>query len=313
MSDLLQMELRHLRYFVAVATHGSFNRAAEMLHLTQPALSRQVKDLEDELGVILVTRGKNAVALTEAGELFHEEAREVLARATEAVRRVRGETTGETLRVGYAPSVTAGVMSAALEKFQTLCPRVRIELADLSSKEISQMAREDRLDLVITPGISTKDIPGFQWTELRTLAVVLIMPRTHPLAGLKRIPPERLRGVPLVGLAKENYPEYVSSVRSLLKPFGVSPRFAALVSDGVSTLFTELEARRAAAILTEGSVRIMPRSLTARPFAPKLAGAPVMIGVPASGAHPLAEKFERILLDEARRLEKKKTTDGKKE
>jgi LysR family hca operon transcriptional activator len=70
------VELRHLRYFVGVASHGSFNRAAEILHLTQPALSRQVKDLEEELGVTLLVRGSNAVKLTEAGELFYEEARE---------------------------------------------------------------------------------------------------------------------------------------------------------------------------------------------------------------------------------------------
>src|SRR6266478_1348160 len=89
------MELRHLRYFVAVAAHGSFNRAAEVLHLTQPALSRQVKDLEEELGVPLLVRGQNTVKLTESGDLFYEEAREVLARANEAVQRVRGEARSE--------------------------------------------------------------------------------------------------------------------------------------------------------------------------------------------------------------------------
>ncbi|MDB6113795.1 MAG: LysR family transcriptional regulator, partial [Lacunisphaera sp.] len=85
------MELRHLRYFAAVAAHGSFNRAADNLHLTQPALSRQVKDLEEELGVPLFVRGKNAVSLTEACELFYEEARDLLARADQAIQRVRGE------------------------------------------------------------------------------------------------------------------------------------------------------------------------------------------------------------------------------
>ena len=85
------MELRHLRYFTAVAAHGSFRRAAAILHLTQPALSRQVRDLEDELGVIRLTRGRNFATLTDAGELFYEEAREVLARADLAVERVRGD------------------------------------------------------------------------------------------------------------------------------------------------------------------------------------------------------------------------------
>ena len=116
------MELRHLRYFAAVAAHGSFNRAAKNLHLTQPALSRQVKDLEDELGVPLFVRGKNAVTLTAAGELFYEEARDLLARADQAIQRVRGEARSEMLRVGYAPSLTTGVMPRAIEKVQATAP-----------------------------------------------------------------------------------------------------------------------------------------------------------------------------------------------
>src|SRR5471032_3649847 len=110
------MELRHLRYFAAVAAHGSFNRAAHSLHLTQPALSRQVKDLEDELGVRLLERGKNDMTLTDAGEVFYEEARDLLARADQAVQRVRGEARSEILRVGYGPSLTAGIMPRALER-----------------------------------------------------------------------------------------------------------------------------------------------------------------------------------------------------
>jgi LysR family hca operon transcriptional activator len=299
------MELRHLRYFVAVAAHGSFNRAAEVLHLTQPALSRQVKDLEEELGVPLLVRGQNMVKLTESGDLFYEEAREVIARANEAVQRVRGEARSETLRVGYAPSIIAGIMSAVLEKFQSATPRVRIELTDLSSREINELANEGRLDMVITPGISiAKGISEFQWTELHRLQPVLVMPETHPLAKLKRIPPKRLRDLPLIGLAKGNYPEYVPHVRGLLKPFGVLPRFVSLVNDGLSTLFTELEAHRAAAILTEGIISIMPRTLVARPFAPMLPSAAVMIGLSALRPNRHAETFARMLLEEVRRREK---------
>jgi LysR family hca operon transcriptional activator len=296
------MELRHLRYFVAVAAHGSFNRAAEILHLTQPALSRQVKDLEDELGVPLLVRGQNTVKLTESGDLFYEEAREVIARANEAVQRVRGEARSEILRVGYAPSMIAGIMSAILGKFQSATPRVRIELTDLSSREINELANEGRLDLVISPGISiTNGISEFHWTELHRLQPVLIMPETHPLAKLKRIPPQRLRDLPLIGLAKGNYPEYVPHVRGILKPFGVLPRFVSLVNDGLSTLFTELEAHRAAAILTEGIISIMPRTLVARPFAPMLPSAAVMIGLSALRPNRHAEALARMLLEEVRR------------
>ena len=299
------MELRHLRYFVAVASHGSFNRAAEILHLTQPPLSRQVKDLEEELGVPLLVRGQNSVKLTEAGELFYEEARAVLARSDEAVRSVRGEARGETLRVGYAPSMTAGILSAVLERFQSATVHVRIELADLSSREINELANEGRLDLAISPGVSVaKGVPGFQWTELRRLQTVLILPESHPLAKLKRIPLARLRNLPLIGLAKGNYPEYVPATRGLLKPFGISPRFISLVNDGVSTLFTELEAHHAAAILTEGTVGIMPRTLVTRPFAPKLPSSTVMIGLPALRPNPHAETFARLMLEEVQRQER---------
>jgi DNA-binding transcriptional LysR family regulator len=298
------VELRHLRYFAAVAAHGSFNRAAASLHLTQPALSRQVKDLEDELGVRLLERGKNAVTLTDAGELFYEEARDLLSRADQAVQRVRGECRTEVLRVGYAPSVTAGIMPAVLEKFQAATPGVRIELADLSSREMIEQAKAGRLDLVISPEPSATDaIPEFQWSELRRVSPVLVMPETHPLAKLKKIAPTRLRDLPLIGLARENFPDYVRFVRAILKPFGVTPRFIALENDGVTTLFAGLEAHHAAAILADGVASIMPRTLVSRPFAPALASVATSIGLPAVRPNPHAETFARLLREEVERMD----------
>src|SRR3954469_5757037 len=161
------VELRHLRYFSAVAAHGSFNRAANNLHLTQPALSRQVKDLEDELGVPLFLRGTNAVTLTEAGELFYEEARDLLARADQAIQRVRGEARSETLRVGYGPSLTSGIMPRAIERFQAEVPRVRIELEDLSPREMAEKTGGGLLDLIIAPESIEPMIKSFRWTVLR--------------------------------------------------------------------------------------------------------------------------------------------------
>ena len=104
------MELRHLRYFAAVAAHGSFSRAAIQLHLTQPALSRQVKSLEDEIGVALIVRGQNTISLTSAGEDFYEEAKDILARVDVAVRRIT-RLPLEKLRIGDLHSLTAGIAS----------------------------------------------------------------------------------------------------------------------------------------------------------------------------------------------------------
>src|SRR5882757_5868870 len=264
MSYCCPMELRHLRYFTAVAAHGSFNRAAGKLNLTQPALSRQVKDLEEELGVPLLVRGKNAVTLTAAGELFYEEARDLLSRADQAIQRVRGEARSEILRVGYAPSLTTGILPGALEKFQTATPRVRIELADLAPREMVELAKEGRLDLLIAPSGFESALPAFQWTELRRMTVVLVMPATHPLAKLKKIAPARLRDLPLIGLGRENFPEYAPRMRTMLKPFGVVPRFVSMENDGVSALFVAIEANNAAALLADGIGCVMPRSLVTR-------------------------------------------------
>lgn len=295
------MELRHLRYFVAVAAHGSFRRAAAHLHLTQPALSRQVRDLEEELEVVLFTRSQNAAKLTDTGELFYEEARDVLARADLAIKRVRGESPKEVLRVGYGPSLTVGIMPAALERFQTASPRVRIELCDLSPREMADLAMKGELDLLIAPSDSSYVVPGFQWTDLRRLALVLVMPVTHPLAKLKKIAPQRLRNLPLVGLGRENFPGYAARMRALLKPFGVVPRFVTVVNDGISPMFAAVEAHNAAAILAEGVTSIMPRALVARPFTPALPDVTVQIGLPSSRPNIHAENFAQRLHEEARR------------
>lgn len=294
------MELRHLRYFVAVASHGSFSRAAEILHLTQPPLSRQVKDLEEELGVALLVRSANTVKLTAAGELFYEEAREVLARADDAVRRVRAEAHQEILRVGYIPALTTGIISPALRKFREATPHVQIELLQLSTREINEQCKGGSLELAISVDAAVaSSVSEFQWSELRRLKAMLYMPQSHPLAKLKRIPVERLRNLPLVGMAQDNYPEYVPMLRVLLKAFGITPRFVSLVNDDVSTVFAEMEARQAAAILAEGTLAVMPRSFVARPFSQMVRTVPVMIGLPVLRPNPHAQTFAQLLTKEA--------------
>jgi len=295
------MELRHLRYFAAVAAHGSFSRAANNLHLTQPALSRQVKDLEEELGVPLLVRGTNAVTLTEAGEVFYEEARDLLARADQAVQRVRGEARHEILRVGYGPSLTSGIMPRALEKFQAAVPRVRLELEDLSPREMSEKALAGQLDLVIVPASAETVIKGFQWTELRRMSLVLVMARDHPLAKLGKIPPRRLDGLPLHGLGRVNFPDYLPRLRAVLKPFGITPNFTVLVNDGVTTMFAGLEATQGAAILADGVVSVLPHSLLIRPFSPPLPEVVILAGLPADRPNVHAETFAKLLREEAER------------
>ncbi len=132
------MELRHLRYFVAVAETENVTRAAAKLRIAQPAVSRQIRDLEEELGVPLLERQAKSVRLTDAGRLFLDEARAVLERADAAVEKVRATANrarGE-LHVGYAPSLTSRILPRALRRMQADFPLVRVLLHDLSSEEM---------------------------------------------------------------------------------------------------------------------------------------------------------------------------------
>src|SRR5882672_9029214 len=137
------MELRHLRYFIGVAEEENVSRAALKLHVSQPALSRQIRDLEDELGFLLLERSAKSVRLTEAGRAFLTEARAVLQRSEDAVKTARAIAGGAgELHVGYAPSLTARILPRTLRAFQAELPSVRVKLHDLSTEEMLIGLRE---------------------------------------------------------------------------------------------------------------------------------------------------------------------------
>lgn len=141
---------------MAVAREQNVTRAAARLHVSQPPLSRQIKDLEDELGVALFERGPQSVRLTSAGKVFLTEAQAVLRRAEEAVQaaRVAGGTERGELDVAFAPSLTVQILPETLRLFQKSAPRVRVHLHDLSTEAMVAGLRERALDvaLMIHPG-----------------------------------------------------------------------------------------------------------------------------------------------------------------
>jgi DNA-binding transcriptional LysR family regulator len=131
------MELRHLRYFVAVAEEENVSRAASKLHVSQPGISRQIHDLEDEIGFLLFERSGKSVRLTAAGKIFFGEARDILQRAADAVKKARaGLASRAEINVGYAPSATVEILPRALRAFSGSFPGVRVILHDLSAKRL---------------------------------------------------------------------------------------------------------------------------------------------------------------------------------
>jgi LysR family transcriptional regulator, benzoate and cis,cis-muconate-responsive activator of ben and cat genes len=132
------VELRHLRYFVAAAETENVSRAALKLHVSQPALSRQIRDLEDEIGFCLLERTAKSVRLTEAGRAFLNDARALLQHADEAVKKARAVASAEPteLHVGYSPTPVAEILPKTLPAFQRAMPSVHVRLHDWGKKAI---------------------------------------------------------------------------------------------------------------------------------------------------------------------------------
>lgn len=260
------MELRQLRSFVAVAEEGNISRAAQRLRLTQPALSRQIKALEEDLGLPLLERGAHSFRLTQEGEVLLREARAVLERADEALKRVRAAGKAVTLRVGYAPSLTVGMLPVAIEAFTQRHPRVRVELHDLSSAEMKDGLQQGRLDVIVTAREGTT-ANGADWTPLRTEGWRVAMNRRHPLADKAVIHAGQLDGQRMVLFCQKDYPEYWETVTRWFRQQGINATVAGQY-DGVTSLASAVEAGLGLGFVAEGTACLLPDRILLKPINP---------------------------------------------
>lgn len=245
------MELRHFRYFIAVAELLNFTKAAARLRVAQPALSRQIRDLEGELGVPLFERNSRFVRLTDAGEGFLIDARDVLLRADAAARTVHAFAVGERgeVRVGYAPSLTVEVLPQALCAFEKHCPSVRVTLRDLSGQEMLLGLREGRLDASLTVEPPAKQMRGLAFVRLRSYPVCIAVNRSHRLARKRRIDLAALRGERLIVYSHSEYPEYHGWLNTLFDGAIRNALAQGEDHDNGSSIVAAVEAGRGVAIV----------------------------------------------------------------
>jgi DNA-binding transcriptional LysR family regulator len=263
------MELRQLRYFVAVAEEANISRAAQKIFLTQSALSRQIKALEEELGQCLLERQAHSIRLTPAGEALLREARDLLQRADQVLDRVRAAGHGVRLRVGYAPSLAAGLLSVAVENFAQKHPTAQVELFDLSTNEMLAGLENDTLDVALTVGVD-RDKRGLEWTPLARVTWKLAVNSNHRMARQARVTPNEVALGPLLVFCQRDYPEYWNTVTAWLREHRLRPTIAGEY-DGVNSLMAAVESGLGIAIVTTSTASLVPKRVRLKPIsvAPK--------------------------------------------
>ena len=251
----MAIELKRVRYFLAVGEALNFTKAAARLRIAQPALSRNVQELEDEIGVDLLLRSPRGVSLTAEGKLFLEEARELLKRADESVEKVRALARGEfgELRVGYMGNSTGEILPPGLAAFRKSVPRVDVSLNELLSDEIFVRLRNGTLELGIVAKLNSAQETGIEFELLRSYPLCVLLNTAHPFARLKSIPLEKVVAEPLVGL---RHPVCHGHIDWIFTPIAVKPRIA-VECDTISSLLVEVEAGRGIAP-AKGLIRKWP-------------------------------------------------------
>ncbi len=246
------MELRHLRYFHAVAEELSFSKAARRLHIAQPALSRAVQELESQLGTLLLDRSRRAMRLTPAGAVLLRETGFLFERLDEAVRRVRRAAAGEDgeLRLGYIGPPTRAFLGGLLKAYHRRYPGVTIVLEERTPERVWEMVSKGRLSVGLTRPVLAHEALGLQSLLLHRERLCAALPVDHELAREASLPWRALADEPIVLLARREGAGSHDTILAACANAGFAPRIAHTPSV-IGTILRYVEAGSGIGIVPE--------------------------------------------------------------
>ncbi|GEB76783.1 acetoin biosynthesis transcriptional regulator AlsR [Sporolactobacillus inulinus] len=218
------MELRHFLYFIAVAEELHFGRAAARLQMTQPPLSKQIQQFEEEIGVPLFKRNKRHVELTTAGQLFLPEARQIIAQVNQAVDTAQRADRGEfgRLVIGFVGSATYDILPQIIREYRRKFPHVSIRLHELSTPDQVNALIGERIDVgLLHPPVSSSFIDSI---PIKRGFAALSLPKNHPLAKKEHIYIEDLQDIPFILVSRDIWPGLYDEFLSLFQSVGFTPR-----------------------------------------------------------------------------------------
>lgn len=290
----MDLDLRQLRYFLEVAAGMNISAAARKMKMTQPALSRQIRSFEENLGWELFEREKKSIKLTRAGEIVQREGERMMKAITQGLKRIEQEIEGAEMRVGFAPSLGESLIKKAMPCFLAAFPQVRVTWSDCSTQEMWDQLKGGHLDLILE--VATND-PAMQWEKLLEKKFCLAIPPNHPFQKRRFIKPEQLDGQRLLLLSRHDYPGYWEKVTRYFSDHQVNAKISGEF-DGISSLKLGVEAGLGIAFVVEGAfanqnVRTLPLKPAPEPICVSLGYA----------SHRSLHEWERGFLDALRQDE----------
>lgn len=245
------MELHQLRYFVATAEEGSITRAAERMHVSQPALSRQIASLEDELGIRLFDRVKQRIRLTAAGRFFLVRARQILCDLETAAQQVqeRFGTAKQTIRLGFLMPFLDDIVSPALKRLKQTHKDIEVSLFELLPQAQLDRLRDGDLDLAILGNLSDEDRSRFHVSRLMRAKMSAVFASDHPLAQRKQISLKDVATESFVSLSDHFFPGRRAFLRSICQSQGFEPKIRK-ECDTIGLMLSDLA--------TDGGVALLP-------------------------------------------------------
>ena len=247
------MDLRHLKYFIAVAEEQNIGRAALRLHISQPPLTRQIQQLEEELDAQLFIRTPKGVELTQAGEMFLDEARNIRALVEQAVERTKRAGQGKLgrLDIGIFGTGILGAIPQILQRFRDSHPDVRVVLHTMSKSEQVEALRQRRITIGFNRMLST--YPDIQSELIIREPLFLAVNESHPLNRQEQITFKDLATWPLVLFATNTRPNFVDHVLEISRKQGFTPEISQVVGDAIT----------AVALVAGGfGITLLPKSAT---------------------------------------------------
>ena len=293
------MELRYLRYFVAVAERRSFSRASEDLHVAQSAVSQQIKILETEMGVVLLHRDRRRVELSEAGEAFLVEARGILQKAEQACHLAQRVSRGEegTLKIGCFSSAVAEFLPGLIRRYRTARPRVEVELREMGPAEQQEALNTGEIHVGFNRRIPAAQAGAVVQERVYSDQVFLVMAESHPLAALKKVPLKAIAQEPFVSFERSGAPEFVDQIRDWCSNAGFIPRVVSEVP--LMRVILMYVAAGLGVSLVPGCIRCYRQTgVVFRPVIPRPPGLDLVLARPKAHRNPALDAWLELVRSE---------------